>query len=124
VPYHDLSLYFRRADIGLATFDPIPLLKYAFPLKVVEYLSAGLPVIASEGTESARIVTEFQCGSIVTYGNSDQLKEAVIDLLKDSQRLKVFAENAVKGGKQFSWEQLMDIQFKYVRALFPKESAT
>jgi glycosyltransferase involved in cell wall biosynthesis len=114
VPYADLPAYLREADIGLATFEPIPLLRYAFPLKVVEYMAAGLPVIASNETESARLIQEYDVGISVTYGSTRQFSEAILHLLKNPEIYRFHADNAKKHSLAFSWERLMDLQYHYL----------
>lgn len=50
------------ASIGLATFRPHPLRIHATPLKLMEYLASGLPVIALDGSEAGDIVTASGTG--------------------------------------------------------------
>ena len=48
-----------ESDIGLAAFPPNELMHYASPIKVFEYMAAGLPIVTTKGTEAARIVKKY-----------------------------------------------------------------
>ena len=37
-----------RGRVGLSNSEPVPFRRYATPLKMVEYIAAGLPVLATE----------------------------------------------------------------------------
>lgn len=124
VPYSDLPIHLRKADIGLATFEPIPLLRYAFPLKVVEYMSAGLPVIASKDTESARLVHESGCGISVRYGQGRDLSDTIFNLIMNRRMYKRCSDNAGSHSKNYSWEHLMDVQYDYISKSFRAEAVT
>jgi glycosyltransferase involved in cell wall biosynthesis len=54
-PYADLPAYFRHADAGLVPFVLTPLTHAIHPIKIYEYLAAGLPVVATPMEESAAI---------------------------------------------------------------------
>lgn len=51
-----------RASVGLASFRAHPLRIHAAPLKLLEYMAAGLPVIALEGSETGDMVTRTGTG--------------------------------------------------------------
>jgi glycosyltransferase involved in cell wall biosynthesis len=54
-PYADLPAYFRFADAGIVPFVLTPLTHAIHPIKIYEYLAAGLPVVATPMEESAAI---------------------------------------------------------------------
>lgn len=51
-PYEALPAYFRHADAGLVPFRLEPLTHAIHPIKVYEYLAAGLPVVATPMQET------------------------------------------------------------------------
>jgi len=53
--------------VGIATFVPNELMNYAFMMKVVEYMAAGLPVIGKKIGETQRIIEKHDCGKIIHY---------------------------------------------------------
>ncbi len=61
-PYDELPAYLAHADVGLLPLRPTPFNRASCPLKLLEYLAAGLPVAASSipATERwARTLPEF-----------------------------------------------------------------
>ena len=62
-----------EADAGLVLLHPTPAYQDAWPLKLFEYMAAGLPVIAADLPLMRRIVMEARCGILV-----DPLKPAEI----------------------------------------------
>jgi glycosyltransferase involved in cell wall biosynthesis len=53
-PYSELPRYLQHADVGLIPFDAVghpELVNSVNPLKLYEYLAAGLPVVATEWSE-------------------------------------------------------------------------
>ncbi len=46
-PHDELPSYLRYFDVGLIPFRDVPLTYYANPIKLYEYLAAGVPVVSS-----------------------------------------------------------------------------
>lgn len=47
-PYEELPNYLALADVGLLPYTPSAFNRASFPLKLLEYLAAGLPVVATD----------------------------------------------------------------------------
>jgi glycosyltransferase involved in cell wall biosynthesis len=63
VPLAELLANTREADIGAALFEPdCDNYRLTLPNKLFEYLAAGVPVLAGEGTELGRVVLEAGVG--------------------------------------------------------------
>lgn len=106
VSYSELPVHLAEADIGLAMLRPEDVTRYAFPLKVVEYMAAGLPVLTTEDTEAADIVRQAGAGMVVSY---DALKvaDATAELLTNVEECRRFSENAKAAAREYDWENLM-----------------
>ncbi|HIT74605.1 MAG TPA: glycosyltransferase family 4 protein [Candidatus Avipropionibacterium avicola] len=75
----------------LATMDiavaPYPYGDHYFsPLKVYEYLAAGLPVVASAIGEIPTLLDDGRLGVLVTPGEVDELATALAELARDGRR--------------------------------------
>ncbi|MEY2423452.1 MAG: teichuronic acid biosynthesis glycosyltransferase TuaH [Acidimicrobiaceae bacterium] len=46
-PGHQLSTYLAAVDVGIVPYSPAPFNRKSFPIKVLQYLAAGLPVVSS-----------------------------------------------------------------------------
>jgi len=106
VPYEALPAHLADADLGLAMFRPLDLTRYAFPLKVVEYMAAGLPVVTTTDTEAADLVISSGVGAAVPF-EADAVAEAVVDLLRHAERRLGKGAAAFRAAQAFDWGLLM-----------------
>ena len=65
--YQQLPEIMTEADIGIATSPENEFRNFARPMKIVEYMAAGLPVIASGGGETRKMIDAFRVGSILNF---------------------------------------------------------
>jgi len=65
ISYDQIPLFYHEADIGLAILLPEPRYVAATPVKLFEYMSSGLPVIASNFPSIAEIINEANCGLLI-----------------------------------------------------------
>jgi len=85
----------------LATADVciVSLLKQAsevsVPSKVLAYMAAGRPIIASvdPACETAKIIKQADCGKVVEPGDSSAITAAILELFDDSDRAKSYGKN-------------------------------
>jgi glycosyltransferase involved in cell wall biosynthesis len=69
------------ARAGMIVPHPIERYKTNYPVKLFEYMAAGMPVIASKYGESARFVQEANAGIVVDPLNPEEIAEAIQWLL-------------------------------------------
>lgn len=96
------------ADVLVATYDPaIPNHRYASPNKVFEAMMLGKPVVAASGTNFDRIVSGFECGLVVNYGEVGQLEEVLTTLAGDPGLRSQMGENARKAYEStYNWAEM------------------
>lgn len=91
----DIALYPSRRDFYM---------DFCMPVKLFEYLSRALPVVATDCKETARFVLSNGIG-VVSQGNPEAYAMAVSSLIDDKEQLKTCRENAVEAlRKRNLWE--------------------
>jgi glycosyltransferase involved in cell wall biosynthesis len=106
VPYDAVPGLLAESDLGLATFRDTPLGRFAFPLKVVEYMAAGLPVLCTKGSEGEEILRRYPAGRAVAF-TAEDLAGAAIRLLTSPEEYRGYRETALRAAQQFTWAHAM-----------------
>ncbi len=82
-----LPAYFAAADVAIYPFDDTLLNRTKCPVKLLELLAAGVPVVGDAVGQIAEVVVEDETGHLVRPGDEVAFAEAVLDLLADPARL-------------------------------------
>ncbi len=104
VPHQAVPGLLAFADVGVA---PYPELEdfYFCPLKVIEYLTAGLPVVASEIGDMAKLVAHERTGLLVPPGDTRALAHALTELHDDPRKRARFGARARRRAEtQHGWD--------------------
>jgi glycosyltransferase involved in cell wall biosynthesis len=101
-PYEELPEFLAAADIGVALFWPTDQMKYAFHLKVVEYMAAGLAVVGTRVGETARIITQAGAGRAVEF-SAEAFAAAVLEMLGDEDALAQYAARGIEYARAYDW---------------------
>ncbi len=102
IPFNQISVFMALADVGIIPFDRLLVTHVAFPWKSVQYLSARVPIVASQldGLQSV-----FPEGYGVIYDSPERsILDRVEDLLTDPE----FAGTVALRG-----EQIVNHKFKW-----------
>jgi glycosyltransferase involved in cell wall biosynthesis len=91
----------KRSFAGLVTLHPIPNYRDALPVKMFEYMAAGLPVIASDFPLWREIIESNHCGICVDPLNPEETAAAIDRLHNDREMAHTMGEN----GKQAVMEK-------------------
>lgn len=106
VPYAAVPAALAEADIGFAVSRDTLQRRYAFPLKMVEYMAAGLPVICTAGSEAAALLERYPAGRAVAC-TSDSIADAAVELLRDDQAYRAAQEAAEAAARAHTWDHAM-----------------
>lgn len=95
----------RESFAGLVTFLPVSHHIHAQPNKLFEYMSAGLPVIASNFVLWKEIIERKECGFCVDPGSSELIAGAIKTLLDSPDRVEHMGRNGYQAVlNQYHWE--------------------
>jgi glycosyltransferase involved in cell wall biosynthesis len=101
----ELVRMMARARAGLVLLLPVPNHLEASPNKMFEYMSAGLPVIASDFPAWSRIVEEHECGICVDPTSPSAIAEAIRWVLEHpdaARRMGEHGRHAVE--RTYNWD--------------------
>lgn len=105
--HEQLFSFLPSCGIALAPYvnDPASITYYADPTKPKEYLASGLPVIITDVPWIAREIAHKPMGLCIEY-NTEELAEAAIALMRDSELYERCVANALDFVKDMSWEKI------------------
>jgi glycosyltransferase involved in cell wall biosynthesis len=93
-----------RAVAGLVTLHPAPNYLEALPVKMFEYMAAGIPVIASNFTLLRRIVEARQCGLCVDPLDPKAIAAAIDYLVMNPHAAMRMGDNGRRAvAEQYNW---------------------
>ena len=102
VPHAQVHGLLRAFDVGVAPYLPADDF-YFSPLKVLEYLAAGLPVVYPGLGDLPAMVGN--AGVAYPAGDVTGLAAALAALVDDDSRRRVLAAEAIRQGRRWSWDE-------------------
>ena len=82
VDYDEMMQMLKRADVGLILFQLTPNNKIGLPNKLFENIVTGIPTIAGNLKEMARIINQEGCGLLVYPARPEEISDAIEYLYK------------------------------------------
>lgn len=84
IPQPEVAVHLAAASVGWLPMNPaIPSKRLAWPVKLGEYMAAGLPIVASDLPVQARVIREAGCGVVVGPFSPEAHAAAIIQLLDE-----------------------------------------
>ena len=104
-PPQDACQMLASADIGLVCLRPVPRFQEALPVKLFEYMAAGIAVIASDFPLWREIVGGARCGLLVDPLDPWSIAEAMRYLLDHPEERATMGKNGrVAVEREYNWE--------------------
>lgn len=101
---HGVRSVLVRSMAGLVTLHPAPNYLDALPVKMFEYMAAGIPVIASHFPLWRHIVEGNQCGICVDPCNPQAIAAAIDFIALNPERAQRMGENGRKAvARHYNW---------------------
>jgi glycosyltransferase involved in cell wall biosynthesis len=107
IDYDSLGDYLRLANVALLPFKPDTVTHFALPGKVLQYLAAGLPTVATPLRGLCSMVPQ---GSGILYAPTTKLlAEEAVKLASDRKRQKEVAQRGLELMLELcDWEKQID----------------
>ncbi|MCO6499782.1 MAG: glycosyltransferase family 4 protein [Vicingus serpentipes] len=95
---------YAKSKLGLVTLHPVINYIEALPVKMFEYMAAGLPIIASNFPLWKSIIENNECGICVNPLNPKEIKEAIEYILNNPELASIMGRNGKKLVKEkYNW---------------------
>jgi glycosyltransferase involved in cell wall biosynthesis len=102
-PYPEMIQLYTQVKLGMVLLHPMPNHRHSLPVKLFEYLGAGLPVVASDFPEFSEYIEG--CGRQINPQDPEAIRQAIADLLSHPEELAAMSARArERAVARFSWE--------------------
>lgn len=96
----------HNSSLGFVTLLNTPNDANAYPIKMFEYMAAGIPVIASDFPVYRKIIDEADCGICVNPLDVQEIAIAIKRITTDADYAKKLGHNGYQAVvKHYSWDQ-------------------
>ena len=107
VPYDERQNFLLDADIGVSMHFEHLETCFAFRTRILDYLWAQLPIIATLGDSFGDLIDRRQLGHVVPYQNEEAIAAAIVNLLSNPHELLQIKRNMAEVREQFYWQSVL-----------------
>lgn len=101
----NISELYKKSKAGLVTLHPIINYLDALPVKMFEYMAAGLPVISSNITLWKEIVEGNNCGICINPLKPKEISEAIEYIISNPKEAEQMGQNGKKAVlEKYNWQ--------------------
>jgi glycosyltransferase involved in cell wall biosynthesis len=117
VPHTEVPKLLRAMDIAVAPYLPLDRFYYS-PLKVLEYMASGRPIVASRIGQIGELLRHGETAVLVEPGDAAALAAAIRDLGSSPQRRRALGEAAAAEARlEHQWQHRAASILKHLREL-------
>jgi glycosyltransferase involved in cell wall biosynthesis len=106
IPHREVPQYMRCCDVFVSHVPMTPDFDIQPPLKTVEALACGLPVIATNTLGNRRFISHKKNGYL-TGDDAVSLKDAMVTLMEDEPLRRKLEKNAHSSVSMYNWETIV-----------------
>ncbi|HZK83247.1 MAG TPA: glycosyltransferase family 4 protein [Desulfosporosinus sp.] len=106
VPYEQVPGILAQSSIALVPLLPTLNYRKAIPVKLLEYMAAGIPVVGSRFGYIEEIIAKNQCGLLTEPGDPESLSEGICALLENPEASLTLGQNGWDAfQREYTWEK-------------------
>lgn len=105
VPYEERGPRLADADIGLSLSRPSLEARYAHRARILDYLWAGVPVVATKGDPLAARVAREGLGAVVPAARPERLARVLAELIEQPRRCDAIRGRIAALRPKLAWER-------------------
>lgn len=123
IPYDERGSYLLEADLGVSIHQPSLESHFAWRTRLLDYIWAGLPVIATAGDPTADLIVDHGLGRTIPPGRPDLLAEAILSMLADDGLRDRVTKNSQSVRAELTWSRVVDPIARFLnRAAFAPDA--
>lgn len=114
VPYEAWGQVLRESDLALSLHFASVETRLAYRSRILEYISAGLPIIATRGDATSELVQTYGLGEVVDYGDVAATAAAILRLLDEPA--STWQDTLARARTELGWTRAAAPLIAYCRA--------
>lgn len=114
VPFDERANFLLDANVGVSTHYVHLETAFSFRTRLLDYLWAGLPIIATEGDNFAPIIEHYQLGLVVDEGDVASCAEAIINMIENPELIEKYSLNVSRIRERFRWSKVAEPLLSFV----------
>jgi glycosyltransferase involved in cell wall biosynthesis len=107
VDYERRADYLLDADLGVSTHLLHAETRFAFRTRILDYLWAELPIVATEGDSFATLIRDRGIGRVVPPADATALAAAIIEMVCNEEARETAARNLRIVRDEFTWSRAL-----------------
>jgi GT2 family glycosyltransferase/glycosyltransferase involved in cell wall biosynthesis len=107
VAFEDRANYLLEADAGVSTHFQHVETTFSFRTRILDYLWAGLPIVATDGDSFADLIRADGLGAVVPERDVDALAAALERVLYDEEYAASAREAVAEAARSFTWSETL-----------------
>lgn len=104
VPHKEIPQWLVKAHVGVLPFPDEEKFRVSSPIKLFEYLAAGLPILATDIACHTDVIAKHPIAFWAKSSDVEGLLEALLMLYENSERLPEMGEMASRVARDWTWE--------------------
>ncbi len=121
VPYNERADYLMDADLGVSTHFHHVETAFSFRTRILDYLWASLPIVATGGDTFGTLIAERGLGAAVPPEDVDALEQALETYLYDDDAVARAKANVREFAEDYRWSHVLAPLVEFCR--FPRRAA-
>jgi len=117
VPHEEVAAYIAAAKIGVNIFPNEPYCASAQPIKILEYMASGKPVVATNLPGTAEIIQHESQGFLYNAEDCRKLANYITQLLDDDMLRERMGKKGALTASKYSWDNIGEKLLKTLEQL-------
>ena len=116
--HDEIAVAMKTSLIGLIPLQPNEKHNRALPIKLLEYMACGLPVIAARLPLMEHYVNSCGAGLLYDSTRPEELARCVLELLADPERCRRMGENGLRAVREsWNWDKMEEVLLSIYESL-------